>query len=87
MTVEEKERLNIYLPKDLVEALKRRVPARERTRFIAEILRRELRKQEVLEAIDRAYGAWSDEDHPELSTGEDIDRWIEEGRKGWNRSD
>lgn len=87
MTVEEKERLNIYLPKDLVEALRKRVPARDRTRFIAEILRRELRKQEVLEAIDRAYGAWSDEDHPELSTGEDIDRWIDEGRKGWNRSD
>jgi hypothetical protein len=84
---EEKERLNLYLPKDLSEELRRQVPARDRTRFIVEIIRRELAHKKLLDAIDNSYGAWRDEGHPELQTPEEIDRWIEEGRKEWNQKD
>jgi hypothetical protein len=77
----EKERLNLYLPKDLVEALRRYVPARARTQFVIDALDRELHRVRLKEALKASYGAWKDEDHPELATPEDIDRWIEEGRK------
>jgi hypothetical protein len=77
----EKERLNLYLPKALVEDLRRFIPKRERNRFIVDILSRELRRRKLLDALDSSYGAWSDEAHPEMATGEDIDRWIEEQRK------
>lgn len=30
-------------------------------------------------------GAWSDEDHPELATLEDVDRWVEKIRLQWRR--
>jgi predicted Holliday junction resolvase-like endonuclease len=80
-----RERLNLYLSKDVIDDLRRQVPDRERTSFVEETLRRELRRRKLLEAIDASYGAWQDEDHPELATPEDIDRWIEEGRKAATR--
>ncbi|MBU4225248.1 MAG: hypothetical protein KKC71_05450 [Chloroflexi bacterium] len=80
-----RERLNLYLTKPLMDDLRRIIPARERTRFVEEVLARELRRRKLKAAIEASYGAWKDEDHPELATPEDIDRWIEEGRKGFTR--
>ena len=77
----EKERLNLYLPKELVEDLRRLLPKRERNQFVIDVLTRELRRKRLLAALENSYGAWKDEDHPELATPEDIDRWIEENRK------
>jgi hypothetical protein len=76
-----KERMNLYITKPVMDDLRRLVPARERTRFVEEVLARELRKRKLKEALEKSYGAWKDEDHPELATAEDIDRWIEENRK------
>lgn len=81
----EKERLNLYLPKELVEALRRYVPARRRTQFVIDALDRELDRIRLKEALQASYGAWRDEDHPELATPGDIDRWIDEGRKTLTR--
>ncbi len=77
----EKERLNLYFPKPLVDELRAQIPARERTRFITDVLNRELRRLKLKAAVKASAGAWKDEDHPELATGEDIDRWIEDQRK------
>ncbi len=81
----EKERLNLYLPKSLVDDLRQYVPERQRTQFVVDVLSRELYRMRVREALRLSAGAWSDEDHPEMATGEDIDRWIEEGRKTLTR--
>ncbi len=80
-----RERLNLYLTKSVADELRRVIPPRERTRFVEEALAKALRRQKLLEALEKSYGAWKDEDHPELATGEDIDRWIEEGRKTLTR--
>jgi hypothetical protein len=76
-----RERLNLYLTKPLADELRRMIPARERTRFVEQALAKALRRQRLLDALEKSYGAWSLENHPELATGEDIDRWIEEQRK------
>jgi hypothetical protein len=76
-----KERMNLYITKSIMDDLKKAVPARERTRFVEDILARELRRRKLLDAIEKAYGAWKDEDHPELKTFEDINRWVADGRK------
>ena len=83
----ERERLNLSLPKELVDALRREVPARERTRFVARAITREIRGLRLRAAIEAAAGVWRDEDHQELATPADIDRWIEAGRAGlkWDR--
>ena len=76
-----RERLNLYLTKPVADELRRLIPARERTRFVEEILARELRRRQRKAAIQASAGAWKDEDHPDMLTGEDIDRWIEQQRK------
>ena len=76
-----KERMNLYITKSVMDDLRRAVPARERTRFVEEVLAREIRRRKLREAIDKSYGAWKDEDHPDMLTGADIDRWIEEQRR------
>jgi len=81
----DKERLNLHLPKDLLDDLRRIIPARERTRFVEEVLARELRRRKLLETISASAGAWSDADHPELDTPDKIERWIAEGRASYGR--
>lgn len=76
-----KERMNLYLTKSVADELRRLVPPRERTRFVEEVLARELRRARLREVIEQSYGAWRDEDHPDMMTGEDIDRWIEAQRQ------
>jgi hypothetical protein len=76
-----KERMNLYITKSVADELRRLVPARERTKFVEEVLARELRRARLREVLARTAGAWKDEDHPELMTGEDIDRWLEEQRR------
>ncbi|MFZ5923344.1 MAG: hypothetical protein ACOYY3_20035 [Chloroflexota bacterium] len=76
-----KERMNLYITKSVMDELRRTIPARERTRFVEEVLARELRRRKLREAIEKSYGAWKDEDHPDMLTPEDMDRWIEEQRK------
>ena len=90
-----KERMNLYVTKSLMDDLRKVVPARERTRFVEDVLARELRRRKLMDALEKAYGVWEDEDHPDMKTPEDIDRWIEEGRKratrdfsaDWGRKD
>lgn len=80
-----KERMNLYITKSIMDDLRQAIPVRERTRFVEEVLARELRRLKLREAIKDAYGAWKDEDHPEMATFEDINRWVEEGRKEFTR--
>lgn len=80
-----KERMNLYITKSIMDDLREIIPARERTRFVEEILARELRRRRLRGVLKKSYGAWKDEDHPDMMTLEDIDRWIEEGRKGLTR--
>jgi hypothetical protein len=74
-------RINLLLPPDLAEELRRLVPPRRRSRVISEALARELRRLKALGAIEQSAGAWGDAAHPEMATGEAIDRWIARGRR------
>jgi hypothetical protein len=76
-----KERMNLYITKSVADELRRLIPARERTQFVEEVLARELRRARLREVLAKTAGAWKDEDHPDMLTGEDIDRWLEEQRK------
>ena len=76
-----KERMNLYITKSVADELRRLIPARERTHFVEEVLARELRRAHVREVLARTAGAWKDEDHPDLMTVDDINRWLDEQRK------
>lgn len=80
-----KERMNLYITKSLMDELRSAIPARERTRFVEEVLARELRRRKLKAALVASAGAWKDENHPELATFEDVNRWLEETRKEFTR--
>lgn len=65
---------NFLLPEDLAEELRGTVPKGEHSKVVAEALRRELKRLRLIKAREIRFGAWRDEDHPELC--EDTDRHI-----------
>ena len=80
MTIETK-RINVTLPVTLLEELRRYVPKRERNKFIMEATEKELKKFSTLKAIRETAGAWSDENHPDLMTVADVNRYVRELRE------
>lgn len=82
-------RINVLLPADVARTLLEVIPPRQRSRFVAEAVERELRRVQLEAALDASAGAWQDEDHPELADGPAIDRWIAEGRSQlhWDRDE
>jgi Arc/MetJ-type ribon-helix-helix transcriptional regulator len=78
------QKTTVSLPKPLLERLKERVPARQRSSFIAEALEERLALEDQLEAIEESAGCWESEDHPELMTDDDIDSWLAELRGSWS---
>jgi len=78
-----KEKITVSLPQELAERLRQHVPARKRDAFIVHALQEQLALEEQLEVLEETAGAWKDADHPELATGADIDRWLEQLRGSW----
>lgn len=77
------QKMTISLPVALAERLRALVPQRKRSAFIAEALEERLALAEQAQALEETAGIWTDERHPEMATGEDIDRWLAELRGDW----
>jgi hypothetical protein len=78
-------RINVTVPNSLLDELRRNVPPRERNKFIVSATEKELKRARlsaVLEDLQRK-PAWTVEDHPDLETTEDIDRYVRRLREGW----
>jgi hypothetical protein len=77
----------VTLPKALLIRLREHVPARQRSRFILEALEERLALEEQIVALEETAGAWSEQNHPEMRTDEDIDRWLGELRRSWSKKE
>ena len=77
----ETKKITVALPTFLLLRLSDRVPSRQRSRFIARAVEERLDIEEQLAALEETAGAWPDEKYPELSSEEDIDRWLMDVRK------
>ena len=66
----------IVLPDPLAEALKRIVPVRQRSRFIAEAIEGKLRAMKFHEALHLAAGGWTNQHHADLKSQADINRYL-----------
>lgn len=82
--VEKKERINVLLPSSLLAELRELVPPRERSGFIAEATAQRLLQLKQQRALRESRGAWTDENHPELQTQEDMRNWLKELRASTN---
>ncbi|NJN93878.1 MAG: hypothetical protein HC875_07200 [Anaerolineales bacterium] len=80
---ETSKRVNVTFPVTLLEELRTYVPRQERNEFIVEAtekLLKQVRLKKVLEDL-RQEPAWSDEDHPDLMTVEDVNRYVRQLRE------
>ena len=78
------ERLNIRVPRQLADELKRLVPARKRSQLIVAATTEAVARLKQQEAL-REEKIWSDESHPDLTSQEDINRYLSEMRASWER--
>ena len=70
---------NFMIPDDLLNELKQLVGQRQQSRFVAEAVRKELQRERMKNALKTSFGAWKDEDHPELQDG--VDHFVRNQRK------
>ena len=61
-----KSKAHLVFPEDLLQAIDKLVGKRGRSKFVAEATRKELQRMQLQKALEKAAGAWKDEDHPEL---------------------
>lgn len=80
----ETKKITVALPTSLLIRLSDRVPSRQRSSFIAQAVEERLDIVEQLTALEETAGAWPDERYPEMSSDEDIDRWLSDLRQSWN---
>jgi len=81
----EKRRINVTFPADLLEALDKFVPSRKRNHFIVEATEEALRRLQLARVLEglREEPAWTDENHPDLMTVQDVDRYVRRLRETW----
>ncbi len=77
----ETTKITVPVPKALLVRLSERVPSRQRSRFIVQAVEDRLNIDEQVIALAETAGAWPDERYPELSSEEDIDRWLSDLRR------
>ena len=82
------ERVNVNLPKPLLDDLRRYVPRSQRSEVIARATARELRRIKLLAALYELERepAWRTSEHPELTNGTAIDHHFLQRRGGVSRA-
>lgn len=81
------QKITVMLPEALLSRLREHVPARQRSRFILEAIEERLALEEQITALAETAGAWSDQNHPEMRTDEDIDHWLDNLRQSWSKKE
>lgn len=76
-----KIRTHVIIPSDTLEAVDSLVGKRGRSKFIREATEEKIRQARFHKALEVSSGAWKDEDHPELSSVDDIGKYVSDMRK------
>ncbi len=78
-------RTNLMLPEELVEAIDEVAGPRGRSRYVTEVLERQIRRDRWFADAKATAGSWKD--HPLFPTSESVVEWIRalraEGRDPW----
>lgn len=80
------QKVTVSLPRALIDRLDEIIPRRQRSRFIATAIQEQLAILEQIAILEKTAGAWTDQNHPDMKTEDDIDRWLEGLRTTWPES-
>jgi hypothetical protein len=70
---------NFVIPEDILDDLRKHVARRQQSRFVAEALKKELKRLRLETAMEESFGAWKEKDHPELKEG--VEEFVRNARK------
>ena len=70
----------LTLPEDILESIDKLMGKRKRSKFIAGAARKELKRLRLQQALEKAAGAWKDEDHPEIKQ-KGTYQWVRDMRR------
>jgi len=73
-------RTNLLLPEELVREVDRVAGPRGRSRYVAEAVQRQLRRDRLRQAFESTFGALNPADYPEWSSPENVVAWVRERR-------
>jgi len=73
--------ISIRFPTTLLNEMEGLLAEGERSNFVVEATARELRKLRMKRALEKAFGAWQAEDHPEFKDSSAVALWVSTTRK------
>jgi len=76
----QRQRIMVPYPPEVIAEIDKIVSQRQRTAFLVELARREIKLNRQRNALRAAKGAWKTEDHPELAQG--AASWVRGIRQG-----
>ncbi len=79
------EKVSVTLPRELAEEIRSTVSQGEVSSFFTEALKHYLAYHKQRVALERGFGAWKDENHPDLNTPEDSTRYVRRLREAHTR--
>ncbi len=80
-----KIKTHLAIPEDLVAEVDRIAGKRRRSLFIAEATREKLAKERFLTVLEETSGAWTDRNHPELTTAKSVESYVREKRQTYGK--
>lgn len=82
---DEKVKAHLVLPKKLLLEMDRFVSPRGRSQFVADATWEKLERLRLEHALEKAAGAWTDENHPELTSPAAVKRYLRHLRSQTSR--
>ena len=77
------QKITVTVPSDVLALMDQYVLPRRRSSFIVDAIKEHLDRIIDLEVFEETAGAWTEENHPDMRTPEDIDRWLTALRQSW----
>jgi len=78
-----KSKAHLVIPAEILNEVDKIAGKKKRSLFIAEATREKLEKERFLKTLEETHGAWTDQNHPELRTNKDMERYIREKRQSY----
>ena len=76
---------NVVLPKDLIKNIDEVAGRRRRSEFLTQAAKEKLARMRFERAADKAFGSWKDENHHDIVSDEDMERYLRRIREATNK--
>ena len=85
MAITKNSKTHLVFPRELLETIDKLIGKRKRSAFVVEATREKITRERFAQIMKKAAGCWTDENHPELKTKKDLERYVRNLRKSAER--